>query len=74
MISVATKALAALALAGMSVPAVAQNYPPGEAAAETAQGAGLWIGALMTLVVLGVVIWHDELFDDDEDFDEPVSP
>lgn len=69
------KATAALALVGMSVPAAAQTSPPPSTAAatEAPQGIGLWIGILMSLVVVGVAIWHDELFDDDEP-DVPVSP
>lgn len=68
-----SKAVAALALAGTAAPAAAQPAPPPPAATESPEGAGLWIGVLTALVVAGVAIWHDELFDDDEP-DLPVSP
>jgi hypothetical protein len=71
------QSLAALALIAAPLPAFAQAGPDTTSTAETAgpSGAGLWVGILMSAVVLGVVIWHNDLFGNDHNGqDRPVSP
>jgi len=71
------QSLAAIALIAAPVPTLAQTGPDTTATTSAAgpSGTGLWIGILMTAVVLGVVIWHDQIFDNNHNGnDRPVSP
>lgn len=67
------KSLVALALVSSPAPILAQSTADDVEATETAQGAGLWIGAAMLAAVVAIILFHDELFDGEET-DEPASP
>ena len=54
--------------AATPVTPAAETVPAGQSELEGGSG-GLWFGALFTLATILVIVFHDEIFDDDE----PVS-